>query len=496
MNTILTLMFACTGQATDDTQSALDSGEEAEDLAPLLSLEGAPFSVEVGASLLLPLDLVDEDTSGVTLTLTQEPELFSGDFDGADWTGTALEPGSTTLHFTATDAGGQTATLDVPVEVWQGRDWTLEAWQSDTRDELSGCVATDASGWAWVAGTTDYTGHLLGVGPQGLAWDLEAGATEYGNCADLDPDAGHLVYVGYDYSKISGVVRGLDADGELWATDLTGAFDYSRALDVEVRDGVAAVAGVHWGATVGHYVAGFDSLSGEVIGVVDLGAQHPNNEWTGVTQLADGSLLVAGWGKAASEAGAVTGPPKASGWVMKVDPAQLAAGEAPTELWLDLSLEEESVWVTQIQALSDGRVAVTGSTSGSLVQAPTGAEEGFLQVCNADGTLAWGYQHPASYKGRLMGVAEGPDGQLFAVADLGASGGGISVLAFGADGSLAWETALLGGNHMDAAGIAVQDQDIVVSASIQGDLDTPAFENLGDKDAALLRLGIDGSLSW
>ena len=486
-------LLACAGDPIDSAADSASSDSEVPDLAPTLSAEVARLGGAVGSELSLELSLEDEDPEGVELSVSLGEELATGDFDGSTWVGTASTPGLTTMTVTATDASGQSATLQLPLEVWQGRSWSgFMPLQSPDDDVPSTCIGMSREGWTYVAGWAGAVGLMLAIDPAGEGWmQTFFEETEYGRCGAFDESNGHVLYVGERYPSARGVVRSVAESGLVWESE--APWEATTAYWVDARDGVAAVAGTYADSEDnerGGWVQLYDSATGEaqgepiVLGATDTGVR---TEPSSVQLLEDGSVLTGSWGYWDWEADSSAA--LYSGWVQIAEP-----GEVVPEPLIVVASEEGNVYLSDALQLSDGRIAVVGETAGELVQPLQGHSEGYLMVFEADGSLAWGYQKPSTSAGRFLDLAEGPDGRIYVAADAGNRNDRVEALAFETDGSLAWESTVVEGGVVMARGISVMGEDIVLTGMFEGDLADPPIPGAGGLEAFLVRLDTEGDV--
>lgn len=80
------------------------------------------------------------------------------------------------------------------------------------------------------------------------------------------------------------------------------------------------------------------------------------------------------------------------------------------------------------------------------------------------------------------------------LADAGYFQDELSVLSFGPEGSLAWETVVVAGGKVSGRGVAVMGEDLVVTGMFEGDLAEPPIPSGGGVDGFVVRLDTDGDL--
>jgi hypothetical protein len=498
------ILLACTAtptdtstddtSATDDTSTTDDTADsQAVDLPPTLTADVSVVWGAVGQDLALSLVVDDEDPGGVVLTAELDDDaLATGALDGVVWTGTAVAPGSTTLHVTATDAGGQSATLEVPLETWTPRTWRgFLSFQSTHVDVPSPCIGMSRDGWTYVAGWSGDVALMAGMDPQGEGWMHTFWATvEHGRCAAVDESNGHALYVGERYPAALGVLRSVNHDGVVWEAD--APWGETTAYWVDARDGVAAVAGSYGNSadgTRGGWAQLYDTSDGTPQGDPIVLTRTPRSvraEPSSVQLLDDGTVLTGSWGYWDWSEQATTALP--SGWVQISEP-----GDELVEPLIVLQVEGATVVLHDAQQLSDGRIAVVGETDGALVDTPLNPVEGFLMVFEADGTLAWGVQN-RDRSMRFVHVAEGRDGRLFVAADGGVYQDWVGVLAYDADGTPGWVATVIDGGETLARGVAIQGDDLVFTGAFKSGLEDQGIESLGDADGFIVRLNTDGDV--
>ncbi len=278
MTALLSLLVACDGSGdhhpTDDTGDS----EAALDLAPSLSADVSLGEGALGGELLVTLTVDDEDPEGVTLEAVLADDLVSGDLDGSVWVGTAgSEVGTSSLTFTATDAGGQTATLELPVVVYAARTWTgLMVLQGPTDEVLGLDMGVSSEGWTFAGGYAGTSAIASGLEPDGtMTWTAYYAAdSEIGRGVAYDEATGTTALS--SQKRVSGSNQGAplvgldDSGGEAW-----------RASDAYY---------VSSGYTAGYYVAARDGVVVQAGPFLDTGA-GVSGAWGRLIDAADGSDL-------------------------------------------------------------------------------------------------------------------------------------------------------------------------------------------------------------
>jgi hypothetical protein len=508
MTALLSLLVACDGSGdhhpTDDTGDS----EAALDLAPSLSADVSLVEGALGGELLVTLTVDDEDPEGVTLEAVLADDLVSGDLDGSVWVGTAgSEVGTSSLTFTATDAGGQTATLELPVEVYAARTWTgLMVLQGPTDEVLGLDMGVSSEGWTFAGGYAGTSAIASGLEPDGtMTWTAYYAAdSEIGRGVAYDEATGTTALS--SQKRVSGSNQGAplvgldDSGGEAWrASDAYYVSSgYTAGYYVAARDGVVVQAGpfLDTGAGVsGAWGRLIDAADGSDLGAPIAFSAHATAESHvgGVSLMDDGKVLGAGWAMVDFNTGAAASTRR--GWVQVS-----VAGQQIPAVWAALEADGADVLARHAIQLGGGEVVVVGETTGELAQPLGGTRDAFIRLYDASGTELWTAQWGSSAENTLLRVAEGHDGAIYAVGSQGydagsSTDGEMVVLRYELDGTETWRTALAGDGAVRGRSVAFSGRDVVVAGLSSADMPDHGLIHAGGTwDSFIARLSVDGEL--
>lgn len=507
---LLALFAACNGgdAPTDDT-STPDSGdsEAQQDLAPELSADLEIVEGPTGSALSVQFTVVDEDPESVVLEASLADALATGDIDGDSWVGTAgSEVGTTTLTVTATDAGGQSATLELPLEVYVARTWTgLQVFQGSQDEVLGLDLGLSSQGETFAAGYAGTSAIASVLEADGtMAWTAYYAAdSEIGRGIAYDEATGNAVMT--SQKRVSGSNQGAplvaldDGGGEAWraSTAYYVSSGYTAGYYVAARDGVVVQAGPFYDGGAG--VSGgwgrlIDASTGDDLGDPIAFTAHntATNAVGGVSLMDDGKVLAAGWAAIDFNTGAAATDLK--GWVQISE-----AGQQIPVLWAGIEADGADVYARHALQLSSGEVIVVGETEGDLGPGMTGTRDGFLRLHDASGAELWTAQiGVAGTSSQLLRAAEGHDGAIYAIGTLGYDSsstvdGELLLVRYEADGTETWRATLGSDEAVRGRGVGFSGRDVVITGLTSADMDGLVHGG-GTWDSFVARYSVDGDL--
>jgi flagellin len=216
----------------------------------------------------------------------------------------------------------------------------------------------------------------------------------------------------------------------------------------------------------------------------------------------DGSIYVAG-----SANGSLTDPTVNTDNIGDILVAKFNAGGVLQ--WAKQMGTIEDDRATGLASASDGSIYLTGTTTGNLSgtnvasggSAWSGQGDAFVSKLDESGNLLWTKQQSGSRFGN--GIASGPDGSAYAVGAMDSPMNGVSpngaedgfINKFNADGSIAWTTKIGTSttDYADKVAVAVNG-DIYVTGSTYGALGSSNLP--GNRETYLTKLNPTGTIQW
>lgn len=362
-----------------------------------------------------------------------------------------------------------------------------------------------------------FSGMVCGQVPA-IEWQVSPGGSEWDEATSIQQtsDEGYIV-VGYSLSD-DGDVSFNHGSADIWVVklDVAGNLEWERSLGGSGWDEASSVEQTFDG---GYIIAGLSSSSdGDVtqnrgdddVWVVKLD-QAGNLEWEkslggsdaefahSIQQTEDEGYILAGY--TWSEDGDVSvNHGSTDAWIVKLD----AEGELQWERTLGGS---DSDYAHSIQQTEDGGYIIAGYTwsDDGDVSENLGKSDCWIVKLDANGELRWERTFGGSNMDIAMSVRQTTDhGYIFAGITTSEDGDVTDknwgqdawIVKLDTEGELQWERTL-GGNDDDGAySIRQTDDGGYIAAGFSSSEDGDLTENLGERDAWLIRLDASGNLLW